>query len=163
MRVLRGSKSHLNSCRQSRFRTAAAQAATIHVHSWIASCAPSMDSASPQPCLCSTASVSWVVPAWHLAARHGDHSGGLLVASEILLNSLEGFTETTLVKDLLFLPEKDFSCPEGLADSHLTATESKQSHLKCSISLVEDTQSQSLVMPVGSAQSCHCYPQDWWD
>ena len=156
MRVLRN---RLYSCRQGRSRTAAAQAAMVRVHSWIASCAPSMDSASQQPCLCLTASVSWVVPAWHLAARHGDHSWGLLAASEILFNSLKGFSGTALVKGLFFLPQKDFSCPGGLADSHLTTTESKQRHLNCSISLVQDTQSHSLVTPAGSAQSCHWYLQ----
>lgn len=160
MRLLRGSRSYLNSYRQGRSRTAAAQAAMICVRSWIASCTPTMDSASQQPCLCLTASVSWVVPAWHLAARHGDHSWGLLVASEILLNSVEVFGGTALVKGLLFLPQKDFSCAEGLADCRLTTTESKQRHLNCSISLVEDTRSHSLVTPAGS--ELPLLPTDQW-
>lgn len=84
---------------------------------------------------------------------------GVLVASEILLNSLKGFGGTALVKGLLFLPPKDFSCPEGLADFHLTTTESKQKHLNCSIPLVDDTEFHSLVTPAASAQRCHCYPQ----
>lgn len=107
----------------------------------------------------STASVSWVVPTWHLAARHRDHSWGLLVASEILLNSLKGFGGTALVKGLLFLPQKEFSCPEGLADSCLTTTESKQRHPNCSISSVEDTQSLTvlshLLAQPGAATATH--------